>query len=89
MDKTSANATEAQTEPAHRGAFTWLLWFFILLFVVYPLSIGPAAKFCQIYPAAEPPLNILYQPLGRVAAHCPPVFLFLRWYCNTIWKVQL
>jgi hypothetical protein len=63
----------------------WLAWAFVLLFVIYPLSIGPAYRLAgNVTPSS--PLNIVYSPLLQIARHSKAARNILDWYVTTVWK---
>ena len=56
-------------EPESGSGFGWWAWIVFILFVVYPLSIGPAACFAQKYPGSERPLLAFYYPVRMLHDH--------------------
>jgi hypothetical protein len=65
-----------------RGGPVLLLWIPVLVFIVYPLSLGPAVLLARKQPATEPALSVVYAPLGALIDHCPPVQKFLDAYVH-------
>jgi hypothetical protein len=72
------------------GGPSWLIWIpFVLLPVLYVLSVGPVTRcFWYINGGAPPPLQNFYAPLGVLADHVPPFRTFLDWYIDTFWVPQ-
>jgi hypothetical protein len=71
-------------------------WFLYIAagFLVYVLSIGPAAKLshaCKLpakHPHIQAVIEAIYSPILIVGDNCPPVGQFLNWYVITIWRVH-
>ena len=92
MDEAQEIAIKPELKPAPvppKGAsFGWLLWFLLFLFVVYPLSLGPAARLHQKFPKARPAIEAVYQPLVALMEHSPTARAACMWYLSRIWKVE-
>ena len=58
---------------------------FLLIPVLYVLSVGPAHKLFVWYPAAIQYLGPIYRPLGWVADAFPPLKDALQWYLG-FWR---
>jgi len=78
-----------EPEADHRrgGPFTLFLWVFFLVFVVYPLSIGPAAWLHLKAPSTRPALEVIYAPLTALSDHSDPVRDVMLWYVTKIWRI--
>jgi hypothetical protein len=76
---------EAPTKPgfgqsANSGAALWLLCAFILVLVIYPLSIGPAVILHQTHPAWRPAIELAYKPIVTLMERNPSIrALFTRY----------
>jgi hypothetical protein len=68
------------------GLFSGIVWTLVLFFVVYPLSVAPAAKIFGPTPPAS--VRLIYAPLGYLHDHLQPVHSFYDWYAN-VWGVHL
>jgi hypothetical protein len=66
--------------PALSGAF---LWIGVLLFIVYPLSLGPAVLLARNHPATGPALSVIYAPLLGLIENSPPVKKFFDAYMRS------
>ena len=64
----------------------WLGWVLFFLLVVYPLSIGPAARVHMACPGARPAIETFYTPLVVLAKSNKQVARFFSWYISTVWK---
>ncbi len=82
----SGARTPGGTPPSSPGLP--VVWALILLLVIYPLSIGPAALAHKAWPAARPAIEALYKPVTALIALSPPVQGFFMWYVQTIWRVN-
>ena len=89
MDKPSEKDSAIQSEPrtGHSGGFSRLLWFLVFLFG-YVLSIGPATKIHQNYPATRPAIEAAYKPVTLLIDNCRPIRPFFVWYTDTLWKAK-
>jgi len=80
-----APAPESPRGYRYRFSGFWF-WPCVLVFVVYPLSVGPAVKLMDTgllsYKVVEP----VYYPLGKAAKYCPPVHAFFDWYLGEVWN---
>jgi len=65
----------------------WLIWAFVFIFIIYPLSIGPTGLLQLYFPELETPRSILYAPLQLLADIYPPALDFFRWYID--WWLNL
>jgi hypothetical protein len=79
--------TSAEPSGPQRGSgfATWLLWFLIFL-LFYTLSVGPALKVYDRYPATQTAIEFFYIPLDFLDHHCPGAHRFFKWYINQVWK---
>jgi hypothetical protein len=77
---------EPQRDQTRGGGPSWLLWIVLLLLVVYPLSLGPAAKLHLAHPAARPAIEGVYKPLTTLIDFNPHVRDFFVWYVEKVWK---
>ena len=91
MDESSTKLKrpEQQVHPDRGGSTLWFVWAFLLLLVIYPLSIGPAAWAIVKIPASAPPLRVLYRPIAYFTNHFPRCETGLRWYLNKVWKLNI
>ena len=80
---TAAPAPKSSRE--HHSFFGLWFWGLIPLFLVYPLSIGPAARIARDYPATQPALMAVYRPLELAAGGSPPIKRFFKWYIR-FWR---
>jgi hypothetical protein len=74
--------TPTAAKPSCRVRLSFLLWLFVILFIIYPLSIGPVFKF-TFASGNESLMNagiLLYYPVLLAAAHVQPLGMFLSWY---------
>jgi len=88
MAEPPAHETEAASpEPASRASFRPFLWVLLALFLLYPLSIGPVARFASNAPNFRHPrlLVAVYTPIRILCAHSRPVHKFFDWYINDLW----
>jgi hypothetical protein len=85
---TKPGAPEPGTDSAHGGSSLWFVWAFFLLVVIYPLSIGPAAKIHRKHPAARPAIETAYKPVTTLMEHSTHVRDFFVWYAEKIWKLD-
>ena len=64
------------------------VWIALLLLVLYPLSIGPAAWVSYRYPSTGRVTGVLYRPLLFAAEEVPALDYFLVWYLYTVWHIE-
>ena len=62
----------------------WLVWLLVLVFLVYPLSFGPAFKLVTEGELPQETLT-LYDPLVMLATF-EPVGDFFVWYIYDLWN---
>jgi hypothetical protein len=64
----------------------WMWWAVLALLVVYPLSLGPAGRFCAGSDSqwAFTVFRIVYAPIDLVRFLIPPVDDACSWYMN-VW----
>ena len=74
--------------PREGGSSAAFLWVILFLFVAYPLSIGPAARVHQRFPATRPFIETVYKPLTLLIENCSPVRNATLWYVSKIWRVD-
>jgi hypothetical protein len=89
MDEPSVESAPTPESGRSRSHdWTLILWAFVLLFVVYPLSVGPAAKlyFMKVIPGR--PVEAFYAPLGFAVNRSPGLERFFAWYLDDLWKVR-
>jgi hypothetical protein len=88
MDDNSAkpSAPEPHADPTPGGSYYWALWALFFVLVLYPLSIGPAARIHEKYPAARPVIEIIYLPLTTLIDHSQPTANLSMWYVMKVWK---
>jgi hypothetical protein len=80
---------EAPPERTHgAGGVYWLVWAPFLLLVVYPLSIGPAARLHKACPPARPAIEAAYYPLVALGKDNEKIASSLNWYVMKIWGVK-
>ena len=84
----TATTPERAGEP-HRSHFG--LWFrpLFLVFVVYPLSIGPAKKIAVSHPDLGAFYNAIYTPFVMLCKTSDPSKHALLWYIEDVWKIEL
>lgn len=73
--------------PVENASGNWLgtlLWLSVLVFIVYPLSFGPAALLYEKHPSMQAILLGFYTPLVLLSLNCPPLEKFIDWYVR-IW----
>jgi len=80
---------EPHAHHSRAGRLTLFLWVFFLLFVVYPLSIGPAAWLHFKVPSAGPVIEAFYTPLTLLADHSEQFNGAVRWYLVNIWRIPI
>ncbi|HEY5909941.1 MAG TPA: hypothetical protein VJA21_04985, partial [Verrucomicrobiae bacterium] len=74
-----------ENQPQKRRGTSWLLWLFLLLFVVYPLSSGPVVRLWKALGLAQDPVLGLYTPLVFLAFYFPGFRSLFMWYLG-LWK---
>lgn len=69
--------------------FGYLFWLFILVLVIYPLSVGPVAKVVDVVDNStlESVCEVLYAPLAYLCDKVPWVDDFYEWYLP-LWGVR-
>jgi hypothetical protein len=80
-------ATEPQSHHSRGSRLTWFLWMFFLVFVVYPLSIGPAAWLHLKAPPVRPAIEGFYKPVTMLADHFEQLGDFMHWYVVSVWQI--
>jgi hypothetical protein len=58
----------------------------LVVLLVYPLSIGPAAHLAKKFPATEGALEVAYLPVVALAHQVPLLERALRWYIVDVWR---
>jgi hypothetical protein len=58
------------------------LWIIVLVLIVYPLSVGPAAMLAWKQPATAPALSAIYFPLEKLVRSCEPLTEFFDAYMS-------
>lgn len=69
--------------PVENASGSWLgtvLWLSVLVFIVYPLSIGPAVVLYEKHPSMDAIFEVLYAPLVALTENCPPLEEFFDGY---------
>ncbi len=80
---------EAGPQEAPRAGMSHLwLWTLFIIFFVYPLSIGPAARLHQACPGARPALEAVYAPLIALASNSATLSKALEWYIANVWRTR-
>ena len=77
---------DAPSESRSSHSWTWwALWLFILVFIIYPLSIGPVALLAS---KQVLPLNTvkIYSPLATLDNHSSSAHDFFVWYLR-LWGI--
>jgi hypothetical protein len=80
--------TTGEQQPGRKshGISYWLCWLAAAL-ALYGLSIGPANKLYEHYPAAGPALIAIYTPLRFLHEKCTPAARAMDWYLE-MWNVR-
>lgn len=65
----------------------WVIWFVVIVFIIYPLGIGPAAVLHKACPPARPAIEAAYKPMTLLADRCPPFRNMLISYVS-LWGVR-
>jgi hypothetical protein len=74
-----------EPSPRHRRGAGWL-WLVVFIFVVYPLSTGPALKFGWRRGTSPPRvIEIIYYPLDFLCKHSTSLSYFFQWYIDGVW----
>ena len=85
MDEAAQSEAPKSGSP-RGGSLSWLVWTLSFFLLVYPLSVGPAAKL--LGPNPPEPVRIIYAPLGYLTKHSQSVRSFYGWY-GKLWGVDL
>lgn len=88
MSDTPGQETPESQEEPRRSLLSPLLWLLVFLFIVYPLSMGPAAVLHKQWPAARPAIEAFYAPIVFLIANYPAVEKFYAWYITRLWRVR-
>jgi hypothetical protein len=67
---------------------SWIIFGLFGLLVVYPLSIGPMAKFYEGKATAPSWLRGFYAPLIILEGHSDTAKKFFNWYVKQVWGVK-
>ena len=72
------------------GTFFRFTCILALAFVLYVLSVGPAAKMVGQHQNSrlEDGLRALYYPLATLDQHSPAAQKFLHWYIEKVWHTH-
>jgi hypothetical protein len=70
----------------HKSGSLWLVWAVVGLLLIYPLSIGPVAKFYQGRPAPTG-VQMFYWPIAALCMRSPAALTVLDWYIH-LWGVK-
>src|ERR1044071_4282355 len=70
----------------HKPGSFWIVWAAVGLLLIYPLSIGPVAKFYQGRPAPIA-VQTFYSPIGALCMRSPAALTVLDWYIH-LWGVK-
>ncbi len=94
MDEPVQAGSEQGAEPTGqpqgdvpRHTLYWLWWPPVFL-LVYILCVGPAEKLYRAFPATQPALGVIYQPLRELGARCPPFAKAMTWYLEDVWQLR-
>jgi len=79
--------TPIAAKPSYRVRLSFLLWLFVILFIIYPLSIGPAIKFHFVDGNEGWLLRCFYFPLFSAEQHFPFLARLLSWYLQ-LWGLN-
>jgi hypothetical protein len=71
------------------GMAFWATVVVVVVLVLYPLSLGPAARLAQEGLLDEEALSIIYSPLGMVVSACPEWVGTAFLYYLDFWGVRL
>jgi len=82
--ETSAIHAQQQHQEGRRGGTLVALWV-LLVFVLYVLSVGPAARLHDegFIPDSA---SVIYSPLIFLSDHFAPSDRFFQWYVADVWK---
>jgi hypothetical protein len=90
-----AEGAERDEVDEHRGErrASWLngpwFWVPLLLFVVYPLSIGPAALLVSKVRSARPAFDMVYAPILFLCKKSEGVDDLFEHYVDEVWQATL
>lgn len=91
MGEAAENAAPSQ-EPCAPGrdfgGTMWILWTGFFVLVVYPLSLGPAARLHQSSPATRPAIEAFYAPLTMLIKTSPACRAAAEWYVVRVWRCR-
>ena len=79
-----ADAAEAN----RHGFLGWFLWP-LVVFVLYVLSIGPAARLHAAFPPARKALEALYLPITALCERSPAAQQATIWYLENVWHYPI
>jgi hypothetical protein len=65
--------------------FFHLLGGFLLLLILYVISVGPVAKFYRTRPMPKV-IDYFYAPVESLALHSPKWRGFFHWYVDELWR---
>jgi len=64
----------------------WLSWLGFVIFIVYPLSVGPAIWLYE-QGALRDEIEVVYTPLVCLYTHSELAQAFFDWYLQDVWQV--
>jgi hypothetical protein len=82
--------SETNRDSSHSHSL-WFIWVVVASFIIYPLSVGPAATFTcgmSLPPAVSKAFDAFYTPLGCLAEHSLLVRRFFDWYLG-VWGIDI
>jgi hypothetical protein len=68
-----------------RSAWSIIASAFVLIFIVYPLSIGPAYWLMDRHAIPTKTMAALYYPIDELACRSQSAEQILRWYLESVW----
>ncbi len=83
---TAEKPAAAETAACQKRGHSWWIWVLVFIFIVYPLSIGPAMKLCVMGYYSPGIVSTAYAPLRRVIDSSPPLRRLFEWYIDDVWK---
>jgi hypothetical protein len=77
--------TTEPSAPRQPHSITPWVWALVLIFLAYPLSIGPAAK---LWGAVPPGMVVaFYRPISWLCEKSPAVTKVVDWYLDKVWHL--
>jgi hypothetical protein len=87
-DKAAPLPSEEEKNRSERergGMLTRIVLILGLLFVFYPLSVGPMAKLYNKGVIRDPAAHAIYAPLALLSHRWPACHNLFRWYVHDVW----